>query len=314
MRRMRKKSPYSVRPRVRRRKGKARRRAGAGRAAVFVLLSAAVLAGSGYLMLRDSQDTEAILAESGSISAEAESLAAESDRYTLRLEGIEKMEQGDYSGALLDFEAAILTSGGRAGAFELDVLAYRAEAEYLLEDYAAAAHTYQLLVQLDGESAEYRYREALSLALAGDAEGSLAAYQQAVLLEEEEGDDLSIRRSDVLVTVGKALTDAGLSEEADAIYQEAIRDGSAGAAVYNRMGIDFLEAEQYEEALTCFETALADESGEDEQALKQAAFNRAAALEYLGRYAEALTAFREYVNDYGADEAAQKEITFLESR
>ena len=55
-------------------------------------------------------------------------------------------------------------------------------------------------------------------------------------------------------------------------------------------------------------------SGDETQALKQAAFNRAAALEYLGRYEEALTAFREYTAAYGTDEAAQKEITFLETR
>ena len=143
---------------------------------------------------------------------------------------------------------------------------------------------------------------------------------------------------------------SGLSQEADRIYQEAIQDGSAGPAVFNRMGMGFMETEQYEQALECFEQAIAagngagngssngensgDEkggsdgessgnensssensgSGDETQALKQAAFNRAVALEYLGRYEEALTAFREYTAAYGTDEAAQKEITFLETR
>ena len=170
-----------------------------------------------------------------------------------------------------------------------------------------------------------------------------------MVLEEKE-ESLSIGRSDVLAVVGKALTDAGLSQEADRIYQEAIQDGSAGPAVFNRMGMGFMETEQYEQALECFEQAIAagngsvgndssdgensgdkggsdgessgnensssenSGSGDETQALKQAAFNRAAALEYLGRYEEALTAFREYTAAYGTDEAAQKEITFLETR
>lgn len=335
---------------TRRRRRRRRRRSGAGRRAAVIACCAAVLAGAGFLLIRDRQEGEVILSESGSISAEAESLAEGNDKYQLRLDGIEKMDQGDYTGAILDFEAAILASKGRVGDFETDVLKYRAEAEYLLEDYAAAAHTYQILTQLDGESAEYRYREALSLARAGDAQGSLSAYEQGVLLEEKE-ESLSIGRSDVLAVVGKALTDAGLSQEADRIYQEAIQDGSAGPAVFNRMGMGFMETEQYEQALECFEQAIAagngsagkgssdgensgDEkggsdgessgnensssensgSGDETQALKQAAFNRAAALEYLGRYEEALTAFREYTAAYGTDEAAQKEITFLETR
>ena len=311
---------------TRRRRRRRRRRSGAGRRAAVIACCAAVLAGAGFLLIRDRQEGEVILSESGSISAEAESLAEGNDKYQLRLDGIEKMDQGDYTGAILDFEAAILASKGRVGEFETDVLKYRAEAEYLLEDYAAAAHTYQILTQLDGESAEYRYREALSLARAGDAQGSLSAYEQGVVLEEKE-ESLSIGRSDVLAVVGKALTDAGLSQEADRIYQEAIQDGSAGPAVFNRMGMGFMETEQYEQALECFEQAIAagngsvensssenSGSGDETQALKQAAFNRAAALEYLGRYEEALTAFREYTAAYGTDEAAQKEITFLETR
>lgn len=230
----------------------------------------------------------------------------------------------------------------------------------MLKDYAAAAHTYQILTQLDGESAEYSYREALSLALAGDAQGSLGAYEKGVSLEEKEK-DLSIGRSEVLAEVGKALTDAGLSQDADAIYQAAIQDGSAGPEVFNRMGMGFMETEQYAQALECFEQAISagkseaigqaaegrtgagqsakDNSGagqsaeensgigqtsgnlsgigssaESGLALKEASFNRAAALEYLGRYEEALAAFREYISAYGPDEAAQKEITFLETR
>ena len=343
-----------------RRRRRRRRRRGAGQRAAVIVCSIAVLAGAGFLLLREKPGENVSLASSGAISQEAESLAEAGDKYQLRLAGIEKLNQGDYAEAIVDFEAAILASKGRVGEFETDVLKYRAEAEYMLRDYAAAAHTYQILTQLDGESAEYSYREALSLALAGDAQGSLAAYEKGVSLEEKEK-DLSIGRSEVLAEVGKALTDAGLSQDADAIYQAAIQDGSAGPEVFNRMGMGFMETEQYEQALECFEQAItagksaaigqaaeertsagqsvkdnsgAGQTAEDNSgvgqtsgnpsgvgssaesglALKEASFNRAAALEYLGRYEEALAAFREYTSAYGPDEAAQKEITFLETR
>ena len=204
-----------------RRRRRRRRRRGAGQRAAVIVCSIAVLAGAGFLLLREKPGENVSLASNGAISQEAESLAESGDKYQLRLAGIEKLNQGDYAEAIVDFEAAILASKGRVGEFETDVLKYRAEAEYMLKDYAAAAHTYQILTQLDGESAEYSYREALSLALAGDAQGSLGAYEKGVSLEEKEK-DLSIGRSEVLAEVGKALTDAGLSQDADAIYREEI--------------------------------------------------------------------------------------------
>lgn len=62
------------------------------------------------------------------------------EREELRMSGITKMDAGDYAGAAQDFEAAIQASSGRVGSFEIDVLKYRAEAEYKLGDYGAAAH------------------------------------------------------------------------------------------------------------------------------------------------------------------------------
>lgn len=290
---------------------------------MIVCCGLVILAAAGFGIAGSMGGGKPALIEAENVSPQAESLAEEEDRYTLRLSGIEKMDQGDYAGAIIDFEAAILASSGRVGEFEEDVLKYRAEAEYALADYGAAAHTYDLLIQLEGDGAEYRYRQALSLALAGDAQGSLEAYRQGEDLEEKDShQSLSLGRSDVVAAVGKACMEAGLAAEAESIYNEAIADGSAGPQVFNQMGMGFMETEQYERALECFNQALSptdqtaegQQAQESQEALRQAAFNRGTALEYLSRFDEALEAFQNYVNTYGPDEEAQKEITFLETR
>ena len=51
---------------TRRRRRRRRRRSGAGRRAAVIACCAAVLAGAGFLLIRDRQEGEVILSESGS--------------------------------------------------------------------------------------------------------------------------------------------------------------------------------------------------------------------------------------------------------
>ena len=74
-----------------------------------------------------------------------------------RMAGIEQMNQENYEDAIASFDKALDEADGIVGPFELDVLKYRAEAEYLTEDYRAAAHTYDILADVDGEKREYLY-------------------------------------------------------------------------------------------------------------------------------------------------------------
>lgn len=91
---------------------------------------------------------------------------------TARENGIALLESGDYEGALDQFEA-LIQDADRVTDFEVDILKYRAEAEYGLKDYEAAAHTYDILSQIDKERAEYGYFAALSLAKARGSRRSL---------------------------------------------------------------------------------------------------------------------------------------------
>lgn len=96
-----------------------------------------------------------------------------------RMAGIEQMNQENYEDAIASFDKALDEADGIVGPFELDVLKYRAEAEYLTEDYRAAAHTYDILADVDGEKREYLYYGAASHALAGELDKAVEAYEKA---------------------------------------------------------------------------------------------------------------------------------------
>ena len=66
------------------------------------------------------------------------------------------MENGDYEGAVAQFDSLIHQTK-HISSFEIDVLKYRGEAEFMLGDYGAAAYTYDTLVKVDKPRAEYYY-------------------------------------------------------------------------------------------------------------------------------------------------------------
>ena len=74
-----------------------------------------------------------------------------------RLKGIEQVKNEDYASAVESFDLALKEADGVVNAFELDILKYRGEAEFMLEDYEAAAHTYGILADVDGKEPEYLY-------------------------------------------------------------------------------------------------------------------------------------------------------------
>ena len=71
-----------------------------------------------------------------------------------RLKGIEQVKNEDYASAVESFDLALKEADGVVNAFELDILKYRGEAEFMLEDYEAAAHTYGILADVDVPSVQ----------------------------------------------------------------------------------------------------------------------------------------------------------------
>ena len=255
------------------------------------------------------------------------------EQLAFRESGIASLEQGDYSGALDQFEKA-LEDSNRVSDFETDVLKYRAEAEYQLEDFEAAAHTYDLLNQLDKKKPEYDYFWAMCLAKSGNpqlAEEKLAEgkAQETGRTQDADGKakggkDESRQKPEVQDTKStapgyaeamNAVADAwlaeGNTEKADAVYTQLMNEGLADTRLYSRLTKTCMEQQDYEKALDYAEQGLALS---DDLAKKDLRFNQAVCYEYLGEFSKALELFRQYVSEFGSDEAAEHEIAFLVTR
>lgn len=236
-----------------------------------------------------------------------------------RLTGIEQMKNKDYSAAVQSFEQALERSGGKVGAFELDVLKYRAEAEYLLEDYEAAAHTYGVLLQVDEKRLEYHLYRSMALAEAGRMEMAADEYRSAAALAETgDKDEDRAAVAGLLLRLGTLLEARPEHREmAGTLYQEAIDSGRASAALYNRRGLVYLggkdggQGVDLDEAIRLFEAGLA--LG-DTPARKDLLFNQAVAYERKLDFGKALQLFEQHAQQFGSDEAVDKEIEFLKTR
>lgn len=231
-----------------------------------------------------------------------ESKAAREARQT----GIEALEAGNYSEALLSFEEALSETEGKVGKFQLDVLKYRGEAEYELGDYEAAAHTYDILMEVDKEKTEYLYMRCIVRSADGKWQTAMEDYTKAAAVSKE--DPLS---KTALLALGQACESAGENDIAISLYEQEINAGTADGELYNRMGLCEIAQQNYEKALSYFEAgiALGDTPG-----LAKCKFNRAVAYEYKGDFKRALTLMEEYKNQFGATPEAEKEIAFLKSR
>lgn len=230
-----------------------------------------------------------------------------------RLRGIEQMKNEDYAGAVDSFDKVLELSQGKAGKLELDVLKYRAEAEYQLEDYTAAAHTYDVLLQVDGDRMEYYLYRCLAQAKSGKFDAALNDYQTAAEKIRAAGDSEAEQQlMRILETLGALMNEQSeYREQALKLYQPALESGYASGTLYNRIGMLHMDAGDYDSAIKLFGQGL---NAADDQTKRDLLFNQAVAYEYKSEYQQALQLFERYVSEYGNDEAVQKEINFLKTR
>lgn len=240
-----------------------------------------------------------------------------------RESAINMMENGDYEGAVAVFNELVADAESVTD-FELDILKYRAEAEYLLGDYAAAAYSYDILNQVDEERAEYCYFSALSYAKSGDIAGAQEMLEKGKVLDglsesedtakkkkSEETDTATAGYMEAMIAIGNALSESGDKTGAGLIYDEVIQSGFATTEIYNRLMRDSMENGDYVTALDLAGKGLELSDG---LALRELKFNEAVCYEYLGNWEKALTLFESYVAEFGSDEKAEHEIAFLKTR
>lgn len=230
----------------------------------------------------------------------------QSQRYSYREDGILLLNQGEYKKAVDAFDHALDASKGLVGKFDLDVLKYRAEAEYLSKEYKSAVASYDVLIQVDGDKPEYFNMRSASKAEAGDIEGSIKDYKRGIEL-----DKASPQRLPALLAAGKALEQTGSLSEAMELYQTAEKDGVTSALLYNRMGLCQMEKKDWESAASFFQKGFEAPDGEE---VTELLFNQAVCEEYKGNFKAALELMNQYVNAHGPDKEAEREIKFLKTR
>ena len=221
--------------------------------------------------------------------------------------GIALMENGDYEGAVAEFDS-LIDQTKYVSSFEIDVLKYRGEAEFMLGDYGAAAYTYDTLVKVDKPRAEYYYLGAVSLANSGAVAGAENRLECGTKADEKHA---AAGYAEAMEALGAAYMTAGDETKADEIYQTLVEEGFSSTEVYNRWMMAAMKKGDYEEALQHGEAGFALS---DDRAKKEIAFNQAVCYEYLGQYEKALELFRSYEEQYGQDEKADHEIAFLVTR
>lgn len=228
------------------------------------------------------------------------------ERYAFRDTGIEQLNSQDYEGAIASFGQALELSKGMVDEFELDVLKYRAEAEYKAEDFEAAAHSYGILIEVDGEKPEYLNYRCLSLVSSGQVEQALEDFTKSYALNKQAAGS-----EEALLSLGEALEEAGRHDDAVTLYNLAVADGADNPEVYNRMGLCMMDNKDYDQAVSYFEKGIRAGEGDG---LAELYFNQAAAYEYKGEFSKALELFEKYNSTYGPDEQADREIAFLKTR
>ena len=230
------------------------------------------------------------------------------NKYTYRDAGIEALNAGDYESAIASFDEAINASNALVGAFDIDVLKYRAEAEYRAADYQAASDTYGILIQVDKERPEYLNMRCVSKAQTGDLSGALDDYKCAAELDTEKN---APGRAEAILAAGAALENQGASAEAMTLYESAQAEGIENAELYNRMGLCKFGEKDYETAITYFAQGLLKP---DAASVPDLIYNQAVAYEYKGDFDKARELMEQYVAGNSSDEEAARELEFLKTR
>ena len=234
----------------------------------------------------------------------------------LREFAISLMNEGAYGAAIAKFDEALSMNDGKVGETEIDILKYRAQAEMLMGDYAAAEYTYTLLEREDGKRDEYTNLRIICMAKSGsDLSRAVELYEKA-----EKEDPYGTGHKEALYVLGEVLGKSELESQrakAKEFYEAALADDKRRSGeLYERLGMMLFNEGDVEGALEQFESGMelieSDESYADEGAKKSIMYNTAVCMEYQAKWEEALEAFKDYEGIYGSSEQSSHEIAFIE--
>lgn len=228
-------------------------------------------------------------------------------------EALKLYEQGNYNAAIRKFDEALKVKDlNEPGVLELDILKYRAEAEFKAKDYMAAEHTYEILSQTEEDKAIYKNMRVICISLSsGNVEDAIKLYEEADVLADKGlmHDEALYELGKALIKKGKENLDESYIEKARQLYEKAQTSASdTNVKICSMIGTFYYDIADYEKALEWFEKGLQKDAKN-----KELIFNQASSYEFLGQYEKALEIFESYIENFGEDEDARHEIYFLKN-
>lgn len=202
------------------------------------------------------------------------------------------------------------------------------ELEQALSDYRKATkvsdNDYELYIEIyeNLDASGYRDEGLEFLNLALEIEGNSAKQLQwrgriYMILNQYEAATRVLSSSvekgnhEANIYLAQAYKESGDVEKSKEILSSFAESSGSSASGLLVLGDLYMEDGDYDKAFETYEAALALE---DETYHKQILKNEIGALEYAGRYQEALEKANAYIVEYPADSDVLREITFLETR
>ncbi len=217
----------------------------------------------------------------------------DADAYYLR--ACVLLKQGNYEAAIADFEKVFAMAPDDIG------LVTDAYAEMEAAGFGEEGKTYLTELMEENEKSLSDGDKGVIYYYLGDYENA-RTYLDGFL---------NGNNAEKSMLLGQTYEKLGDMNYASVVYQTYLDANEPDAAMYNRLGMCYMNQEKYEEALAAFEAGLEVDGSAYLQELK---FNQIVAYEYLGDFSTAKSLMAEYLQAYPDDSDAKREYEFLQTR
>lgn len=217
----------------------------------------------------------------------------EDSKAVYRSMGIEYMEQGDYVSAIAAFDAALKQEVGTVGADELDIVYYKAAAQYASGDIEAAMATYNAILDFDKEAYQAYYLRGCLYCKQGNAEAAKTDFANAVKYNSND--------YELYLNIYENLVSVSATEEGEAYLKQALSIKGGEATDLEKKGQIYYLLGEYENAVDNLNAAL-------EAGSTYANLYLAKTYDEMGDSATAEEYFKTYIAAVPADAVALNEL------
>ena len=239
------------------------------------------------------------------------------------------LNEGKYAEAVEAFDKAIEAHGSNSiRGLEIDILRYRAEAEYRAGDYKAAEHSYRLLTSADENRSEYMdmlaiiYTKLSNTDMDINIDNAIDMYEKAA--KQDDKSELHINAGITIAEYYEDMYDKKMDvtylDSAEEFLEKLLKEtGRKNAKILAVYAKHMSKREDYDKALEAVDDGIAllekkKLNKSEDETLKSLMFSRGSCYEYKGDYNKALEAFNAYIEKYGEDESVSHEVAFLKAR